>query len=63
MSMPLSQQATALLGHSELVSITERVDDVARLRGQMVKMGWPEIVDRPSPRHWTQRGRSCGGQP
>src|SRR5713226_3742677 len=60
MRMQLSQQATALLGQSELVIITERVDDVALLIGQMVKMGLPEILDRPIPRHWTQRGRSWG---
>src|SRR5712692_3461995 len=60
MRMQLSQQATALLGQSELVIITERVDDVALLIGQMVKMGLPEILDRPIPRHWTQRGISWG---
>jgi len=42
------------------VIITERVDDVALLIGQMVKMGVPEVLDRPIPRHWTQRGRSWG---
>jgi transposase len=60
MRMQLSQQATALLGQSELVIITERVDDVALLIGQMVKMGLPEILDRHIPRHWTQRGISWG---
>jgi len=58
--MQLSQQATALLGQSELVIITERVDDVALLIGQMVTMGLPEILDRHMPRHWTQRGISWG---
>src|SRR5467141_3912618 len=58
MRMQLSQQATALLGQSELVIITERVDDVALLIGQMVTMGLPEILDRHIPRHWTQRGIS-----
>ena len=56
----LSQQATEILGQSELVIITERVDDVALLIGQMVKMGLPEVLDRPIPRHWTQRGISWG---
>jgi len=56
----LSQQATEILGQSELVLITERVDDVALLIGQMVTMGFPEVLDRPIPRHWTQRGSSWG---
>jgi transposase len=56
----LSQQATEILGQSELVIITERVDDVALLIGQMVTMGLPEVLDRPIPRHWTQRGLSWG---
>jgi transposase len=60
MRVQLSQQATEILGHSELVIITERVDDVARLMGQMVKMGLPEVLDRHIPRHWTQRGLSWG---
>jgi hypothetical protein len=42
------------------VIITERVDDVALLIGQMVKMGLPEVLDRHIPRHWTQRGLSWG---
>ena len=46
MRMQLSQQAADLLGQSELVIITERVDDVGLLIGQMVKMGLPEILDR-----------------
>src|SRR5712675_2139337 len=60
MRMQLSQQAAALLGQSELVIITERVDDVAFLIGQMVKMGLPEVLDRHIPRHWPQRGLSWG---
>jgi transposase len=60
MRVQLSQQATEILGQSELVIITERVDDVALLIGQMVKMGLPEVLDRHIPRHWTQRGRSWG---
>src|SRR6266446_3322406 len=60
MRMQLSQQGTALLGQSELVMITERVDDVALLIGQMVTMGLPEVLDRHLPRHWTQRGGSWG---
>jgi len=60
MKMQLSPQAAELLGKSELVIITERVDDVAFLIGQMVKMGLPEVLDRHIPRHWTQRGLSWG---
>ena len=60
MRVQLSQQATEILGKSELVIITERVDDVALLIGQMVKMGLPEVLDRHIPRHWTQRGLSWG---
>ena len=56
----LAQQAKEILGQSDLVSITERVDDVALLIGQMVKMGLPEVLDRHIPRHWTQRGLSWG---
>src|SRR6266566_3705546 len=60
MRMQLSQQAAELLGKRELVIITERVDDVALLIGQMVKIGLPEVLDRHIPRHWTQRGLSWG---
>jgi len=60
MRMQMSPQAADLLGQSELVIITERVDDVAFLIGQMVKMGLPEVLDRHIPRHWTQRGISWG---
>src|SRR5947199_1075945 len=60
MRVQLSQQATEILGKSALVIITERVDDVALLIGQMVTMGFPEVLDRHIPRHWTQRGISWG---
>src|SRR5438094_8564484 len=60
MRMQLSPQAEELLGQSDLVIITERVDDVALLIGQMVTMGLPEVLDRHIPRHWTQRGLSWG---
>src|SRR5437773_274110 len=60
MRVQLSQQATEILGKSELVIITERVDDVALLIGQMVTMGFPEVLDRHIPRHWTERGISWG---
>src|SRR6266478_4594073 len=60
MRIQLSQQAKDLLGKSELVIITERVDDVALLIGQMITMGLPEVLDRHIPRHWKQRGLSWG---
>ncbi len=60
MRVQLAQQAQEILGTSDLVMITERVDDVALLIGQMVKMGLPEVLDRHIPRHWTQRGLSWG---
>jgi transposase len=60
MRVQLAQQAQELLGTSDLVIITERVDDVALLIGQRVKMGLPEVLDRHIPRHWRQRGLSWG---
>ena len=60
MRVQLAQQAQKILGKSDLVIITERVDDVALLIGQMVTMGLPEVLDRHIPRHWTQRGISWG---
>src|SRR3984893_4282851 len=60
MRVPLAHQAQEILGQSDLVIITERVDDVALLIGQMVKMGLPEVLHRHIPRHWTQRGLSWG---
>ena len=60
MRVQLDQKAQELLGQSELVIITERVDDVALLIGQMVKMGFVEVLDRHLPRHWQPRGRSWG---
>src|SRR5712692_2834487 len=60
MRVQLAEQAREILGQSDLVIITERVDDVALLIGQMVKMGLPEGLDRPIPRHWRQRRISWG---
>src|SRR6266403_1675613 len=60
MRVQLAQQAQDLLGQSDLVIITERVDDVALLLGQMVTMGFVEVLDRHLPRHWKQRGMSWG---
>src|SRR5437879_13302557 len=61
MKVQLAQRAQEILGQSDLVVITERVDDVSLLIGQMVKMGLQEGLDRHIPRHWTQRGLSWGG--
>jgi transposase len=55
MRVQLAQQAQEILGQSDLVLITERVDDVALLIGQMVKMGLVEVLDRHLPRPWKQR--------
>jgi len=60
MIIQLDKKTQELLGKSELVIITERVDDVALLLGQMVKMGLQEVLDRHIPRHWKQRGLSWG---
>ena len=60
MRVQLAQQARELLGQSDLVIITERGADVALLIGQMSTMGLPEVLDRPLPRHWKQRGLSWG---
>ena len=60
MRVPLAQQVQELVGTSELVIITERVDDVALLIGHMVKMGFVEVLDRHIPRHWQQRELSWG---
>ena len=60
MKVQLAQQVQELVGQSELVIITERVDDVALLIGQMIKMGLPEVLDRHIPRHGTPRGLSWG---
>ena len=60
MRVQLAPQAQEILGKSDLVIITERVDDVALLIGPMVNMGFVEVLDRHIPRHWKQRGLSWG---
>ena len=60
MIVELDARAQEALGHSELVIITERVDDVALLIGQMIKMDLVEVLDAHLPRHWKQRGLSWG---
>src|SRR5207245_8278434 len=56
----VAQPGGEFLGQSDLVIITERVDDVALLIGQMITMGLPEVLDRHIPHHWKQRGLSWG---
>jgi transposase len=60
MRVQRAPQAQELLGKSDLVMLTERVDEGALRIGQLVKMGLPEVLARPIPRHWTQRGISWG---
>ena len=60
MRVQLAQKVQGLLGQSDLVIITERIDDVALLIGPMVKMGFVEVLDRQIPRHHQQRGLSWG---
>ena len=55
-----AQQVQAILGQRDLVISTERVDDVARLIGQRVKMGCGAGLDRQIPRPWKPRGISWG---
>ena len=56
----LDEPAQTVLSTAELVITTERVDDVALLLGQMIKMGVVEVLDNHLPRHWKQRGLSWG---
>jgi hypothetical protein len=56
MIIQLTGQAQERLGGTELVVITERVDDVVLLLGQMMQMGLPEILDQHLPKHWKQEG-------
>ena len=56
----LTQKTQDMLGKSELVIITERVDDVALLIGLMKKIGLQKILDNHIPKHWKQRDLSWG---
>jgi transposase len=60
MIVNLDRRAQEALGRSELVIITERVDDVALLLGQMLRMGLVEVLDEHLPRHGRQRALSWG---
>ena len=41
----LSNETEQILGITALVVITERVDDVALLIAQMIRMGLPKVLD------------------
>jgi transposase len=60
MKAKLDKQSQELLGIDELIIIVERVDDVALLIAQMMRMGLQEILDKHIPRHWKQRELSWG---
>lgn len=45
---------------NEVEVITERVDDIALLIGQMIKMELQEVLDKHIPKHWKQRNLSWG---
>jgi len=45
---------------SELIIVTERVDDIGLLIGQMLKMGLREVLDQHIPTHWKQRELTWG---
>lgn len=60
MILQLDGETQRILGREELVIITERVDDVVLLIGQMIRMGLPEILDRHIPRRGKMRELSWG---
>ena len=60
MKIKLDKQSQDFLETDELVIIVERVDDVALLIGQMMKMGLQEVLDKHVPKHWKQRDLSWG---
>jgi transposase len=56
----LSKKTQQVLCTPELVIITERVDDVALLIAQMIRMGLPKILDKHIPQRGCQRELSWG---
>jgi len=60
MKVNVSSDAQQIFGKSELVIVTERVDDVALLIGQMIRMGYPDILDKHIPKNGKQRELSWG---
>lgn len=60
MRAQLDETLQDILGTDELIIITECVDDVVLLIGQMEKMGLVEILNKHLPKHWKQRDLSWG---
>ena len=60
MIITLSEPVQKQFGQTELVVITDRVDDMVLLLGQMMRMGLTKIVDDHLPRYWRQEGLSWG---
>jgi hypothetical protein len=60
MIITLSEPVQKPLEQTELVVITERVDDVVLLLGQMMKTGLLEIVDDHLPQYWSHEGVELG---
>ena len=60
MIITLSEPVQKPLEQTELVVITDRVDDMVLLLGQMMRMGLTKIVDDYLPRYWRQEGLSWG---
>ena len=56
----LDQAIDKALGQEAPCFLTERVDDIVLLIGQMVQMGLPEILDRHIPHRGPQRTLSWG---
>ena len=60
MIVKLDKEVQDRFNREELVIITERVDDVALLIGEMIKMRLHDVLDRHIPRHARQKGLSWG---
>ena len=60
MRINIDADSQDILGKSELIIITERVDDVALLISHMLKMELHYSLDKHIPRHWKQRDLSWG---
>lgn len=57
---PSREEAQPIWSQPELTIISERIDDVALLIGQMMRMGYPESLDRQIPKPGKQRNLSWG---
>lgn len=60
MSVNPSSELQGQFDQGEIEIVTERIDDIILLIGQMIKMGLPEIVDKYIPRRGPQRNLSWG---